>query len=75
MFETAHLESGVNAPEISHGHGRSRIEPLVFRRIARHGGKGEPLAARRARELLNAIAPIIEPAQEADQNEARLAHG
>ena len=47
----------------------------IVHRVARHNGKRKILAPRRAGKFLDAIAPIVETAEQTDQHEARLACG
>ena len=56
------------------GQGRDRGKPRIGAVVARQGGEEQPLVARHVADALEAVAPIVEPAQAAHDHQLGAGH-
>ena len=72
IFGAAVLQIGEEPREVSARQGRCRLEPRILSPVTRDDGERKAVRFCGARHLLDAVAPIIEPAEQAHQHETRM---
>ncbi|VVB45120.1 hypothetical protein RHCH11_RHCH11_01569 [Beijerinckiaceae bacterium RH CH11] len=72
VVDAAVLEELPESPQVGDGQGRGFIEPRVLAVVAGQQREGDAVGPRDAGELVDAVAPVVEAAEQAHHDEARL---